>query len=81
MDCRSGFPALHAGSIRVTIHPHMQESKSLPKINVIWELLPNADSQAIHKAFLILFRHADNPQAGPNSAETRVESDNLDRSH
>ena len=36
--------------------PAMHISKRQTKLTVVWEVLPNPDPEAVHKAFAILFR-------------------------
>jgi len=59
----------------------MRQRLRQPNITVIWEPLPNADPQAIHKAFAMLFRHA---EAGGEIQETAGacgEQHELDKTH
>jgi len=52
------------------------------KLTVVWELLPDADPQAIHKAFAMLFRRRDSgTTATQKSPQTCGKHPEIDKSH
>jgi hypothetical protein len=52
------------------------------KLTVVWEVLPDADPQAIHKAFAMLFRRcASGTAATQKSPQTCGKNTEIDKSH
>jgi hypothetical protein len=62
--------------------PAMHTSKRPTKLTMVWEVLPNADPQAVHKAFAMLFRRRTSINELPEeSAQTRGKRAELDKSY
>jgi hypothetical protein len=62
--------------------PAMLNRNRQTKLNVVWELVPDADPQAIHKAFAMLFgRRASGTAAMQKSPQTCGKNTEIDKSH
>lgn len=62
--------------------PTMLNRNAQAKLTVVWEVLPDADPQAIHKAFSMLFRRNDSAKAPTQkSPQTCGKNTELDKSH
>jgi hypothetical protein len=70
--------SLYAASV---INRTMPKLHRQSKITVIWETVPDADPQAVHKAFSMLFRHPVNVGTELDSAESCEELPQLDKTH